>query len=272
MTNEFLIAGSELVTSYQEARNLFSSGRFQTAADCFKLLAFESNDSLEKANYLIEEAECYRQLGEFGKASTCVGAAKELANSDVIASAQIAFFAATLLVTQGKRDEGLQAMSTILREYSNKLLAGEAGRELYQQIQMQRGFTLMHLARYKEARPLLEEVTSFQLPSECRTDVHCQLGRCYSELGLHSLAKAQFLLAQELGVSDEWASTYHYYFGYALYEVKDFTAAKRELLLCLQSGTDGPPQSYVYKLLAATYRKLGEPEQARLYEESARSS
>src|SRR5277367_4453568 len=256
------------MTEYEEARQLSNSGKFQLAADRFNVLALESHDPLEKANYLIEEAECYRLLGEFDKANACVVTAKELARHDTIASAQIEFFKATLLVTQGKRVEGLEVLSAILKGGSN-IFEGEEGRELYEQIQMQRGFTSMHLARYEDARPLLEEVVSYQPSSEYRSDIHCQLGRCYSELELYALAREQFQLVQGLGVSDDWASTYHYYFGRTLYQLKDFAAAKRELLLCLQSGTDGPPQSYVYKMLAATYRKLGEDQQARLYEESA---
>jgi tetratricopeptide (TPR) repeat protein len=261
----------EFVTSYEEARKLSGSGRFQMAADHFRRLAFESDDSMEKANYLIEEAECLRLLGEFEKASTCVLTAKELVRGDVIASAQVEFFAATLLLTQNQRDDGLQALSTILKEYSNKL-EGEEGRDLYKQIQMQRGFTSMHLGLYEDARPILEEVSLFEPPSQHGNDVHCQLGLCYFELGLYTLAREQFYLVRELGVSDEWASTYHYYFGYVFYKVEDFAAAKRELLLCLQSGTEDPPQSSIYKLLAATYRKLGEPKQARLYEQSTRPS
>jgi len=257
------------MTRYEEAQDLSRSGKFAAAANRFRILASESTDPLEKANYLIEQAECHRQLGDFGKASECVARAKVLSAGDVIASAQIDYFAAILLIGQGSREEGLQALSTILTEYSGNFHS-EDGRELYEQIQVQRGFTMMHLERYQEARTVLEEATSFKLPREWQSDVHCHLGRCCFELGLYPLAKQQFQLVQELGVRDEWASTYHYYFGYALYEVKDFNAAKRELLLCLQSGTDGPPQSYIHKLLAATYRKLGEPERARLYENSAK--
>jgi tetratricopeptide (TPR) repeat protein len=256
--------------TYEEARALANSGNLQKASEHFKLLALQSMDSSEKANLLIEEAECLRQLGEFENASASVAEAKQLVSNDEISSDQIDYFAATLLISQGKHEEAVRALSIISKKYSTAL-DGE-GRELYEQIQIQRGFALMHLLRYADARAVLEEVVLFQLSSEYQSDVHTHLGSCYFELGLYSLAREQFQIVQTLGVSDEWAPTYHYEFGYALYELREFQAAKRELLLCLQSGTDGPPQSYVYKLLAATYRKLGEPEQARLYQEAAQSS
>jgi tetratricopeptide (TPR) repeat protein len=259
------------VNSYEEALNLSSSGKFQAAADSFRLLALRSSNLLEKANYLIEQAECYRQLGQFEKAGACAISARELTNNDRIGSAQVEYFMATLLIAQEKREEGLLALSTILRDYSKELECDDDGRELYEQIQMQRGFALMQLARFADARPPLEEVCLSQ-PGKCHPDVLCHLGHCYVELGLYAVAREQFQLVGELGVTDLWAPAYHYYFGYALYELKDFAAAKRELLICLQSGTHGPPESYVFKLLAAVHRKLGEPEQARLYEKSAKLS
>jgi tetratricopeptide (TPR) repeat protein len=256
--------------TYEEARALVSSGDCRKASEHFKLLATRSKDSAEKANFLIERAECLRQLGEFENASAAVVEAKQLVGNDEISSDQIDYLAATLLIPQGKYEEGVRALLIISKKYSNTL-DGE-GRELYEQAQIQCGFGLMSLGRYADARIILEEVVSFGLPSEYRRDVHSQLGSCYFELGLYSLAREQFQEVQALGVSDEWAPAYHYEFGFTLYELSEFAAAKRGLLLCLQSGTHGPRQSYVYKLLAATYRQLGDPEQARLYQEAAKPS
>lgn len=270
--NESPIAGeSRLATSYTEASKLSNAGKFQLAADSFRSLASQSNDPLEKANYLIEEAECHRHLMEFDKAAQCVTKARELAGSDVIASLQIRYFDATLLISQDRRKEGLDVLSMILKHHSKDLQQGE-GRELYEKIQKQRGFTLMHLERYADARPVLEEVAAFAVSSNRESDVQCHLGRCYFELRLYAEARLQFQQAEIIGISDEWDSTFHYYWGYALYEEGEFAAARRELLLCLQSGASGPPTSYVYKLLAAICRKVGDGKQARIYEKSAKSS
>lgn len=270
--NELPIVGeSRLATSYTEASNLSNAGKFQLAADSFKSLASHSKEPLEKANYLIEEAECHRQLREFERASECVTKARELASSDVIASLQIRYFEATLLISQDKCEEGLDVLSTILRDHSKELQHGE-GCELYEEIQIQRGFTLMHLERYADARPLLEEATTFALPANRRSDVQCHLGLCYFKLGFYADASLQFQQAETIGISDEWVSTFHYYWGYTLYEVGEFAVARRQLLLCLQSGASGPPRSYAYKLLAAICRKAGDRKQARMYEKMAKSS
>jgi len=150
----------------------------------------------------------------------------------------------------------------VLSKCSHKL-SGDEARKLHEDIQTQRAFTLMHLCRYQEARSILEEVVTFEMSQDCRADAHCQLARCYFELSDYKRAKEQCLMAQELGPGDDWASTFHYYFGYTLYELKEFEAAKRQAFMSLQSSANGPPRSYILKLLAATYRKLGDHDRAR---------
>jgi tetratricopeptide (TPR) repeat protein len=263
--------GPTLSTEYQDALKLFNAGRFRLAADSFSALASRSNDSLEKANYLIEKAECHRQLMEYGEASNCAAAAKALAKSDAVSVMQINYFEATLLVSQEKREEALDMLSRLLKDHAKDLTEGE-GRELYEQIQLQRAFTLMHLERYADANPLLDEAATFELPASSRSDVLCNLGQCCFERGRYPDAGEQFKLAEVLGIGDEWAATCRYYWGYSLYELGDFTAARRQLILCLQSGADGPPPSYVYKLLAVVCRKLGEGKEARAYEELAKDA
>ena len=50
----------------------------------------------------------------------------------------------------------------------------------------------MHLERYADARLVLEEVATFALSANRRSDVQCHLGRCYFELGLYAMARLQF--------------------------------------------------------------------------------
>ncbi len=177
---------------------------------------------------------------------------------------------ATALLEQGHREDGLQALSSILVKYADWLKTGD-GRAVYEAVQIQRAFSLMHLQRNLEAKPLLEEATRFELDADVRSDVHCHLGRCYHELALYTLAREQFEQANALGVSEEWEAVFHYYYGYTLYELKEFQRAKREFILCLQSGPSGPEATLRYSMLAATSRKLGEHSEAASFEERAKS-
>jgi tetratricopeptide (TPR) repeat protein len=259
------------LTNFQEASKLLTDEKMRAAAENFEQLASHSTAPLEKANFLIEAAECYRQIGEFVKSHERATEAKEHTVADVIALIQIDYFLAVLLITQGKREEGLSTLSSIVKEKAGILANDEEGQKLYQDVQMQRGFTLMHLGLYEDARRLLEECSSFALPNNEKSDVHCHLGHCYFELGLYPLAQVQFQEAASLGISEEWSPTFHFYYAYDLYELREFFAAKREAFLCNQSGTHGPTRSDVYKLLAAIHRKLGEHAQARVYEKSLES-
>jgi tetratricopeptide (TPR) repeat protein len=250
------------------ARRLCDSGRFQEALQFFKELKCESEDRLQAAGYLIDEATCYAQNGESAEAKKCISEARTLVGGDLMASAQIDFFEATLVIEAGQREQGIQALSSILNGNPSWLESNE-GRDLYEKIQVQRGFALMHLSKGAEARPILEEALSFQLGDDVKSSVHCHLGRCHHELGQYALAKEHFDLANNLGVPEDWDGTFHYYYGYTLYELKDFDSARREFILSLQSGSSGPPASYKYKMLAATHRQLGEYGEARRYEDLA---
>jgi tetratricopeptide (TPR) repeat protein len=257
--------------SYEEAERLSSSKQLREAADMFEVLSSHTKDPLETANFLIEEAECFRQLGEFERARECTARARKQAADDLVACAQVESFAAKILISEGKQEEGVSELSRILKEYPG-VFEDPEGRELYNQIQIQRGFTLMHLAQYSDARGALEEVDINQLAREIRADLHSHLGACYVELGLYSSAADQFQPASEIGVSDDWAPTFHYYFAYALYKLKKHAAAKRELLLCCQATGGGPPRNDVYRMLSTVCYKLGESREARLYERLAKSS
>lgn len=220
---------------------------------------------------LLERASRCNSEGRFADATVLINEARRLAPGNVQAAAEIDLFCAIALLEQGRREEGVQSLASILKTYKDWLKTTE-GRSVYEAVQLQRAFSMIHLQKNLEARPLLEEAKDFELESEARSDLHCHLGRCYHERGLYSLAKEQFELANTLGVSEEWQSVFHYYYGYTLYELKKFPRAKREFILCLQSGPSGPEARLRYSMLAATCRKLGEHSDARAYEERAASS
>jgi tetratricopeptide (TPR) repeat protein len=230
----------------------------------------DPNDPLNRIGVLLQEANRQQNAGQFSDAGLSIAEARRLADGHMEALAEIDFFCALSLLEQDRRAEGVQALSAMLIEHTALLNTAE-GRDLYEMVQVQRAFSLIHLEKKEEALPLLEEAIAFQLDSEVRSNVHCHLGRCYHELGRYIMAKEQFERANALGVEEEdWQAAFHYYYGYTLYELKEFQRAKREFILCLQSGPSGPELSLRYAMLAATSRKLGEHAEARVYEENAK--
>jgi tetratricopeptide (TPR) repeat protein len=230
----------------------------------------DPNDPLNRIGTLLQEANRQQSAGHFRDAELSISEARRLAQGHTQALAEIDFFCALSLLEQHKGDEGIQSLSAVLIQHRAWFNTPE-GRDLYELLQVQRAFSLIHLERKEEARPLLEEAVAFQLDIEVRSDVHCHLGRCYHELSLHTLAREQFERANAVGVSEEWQPAFHYYYGYTLYDLREFQLAKREFILCLQSGASGPEEWMRCAMLAATSRKLGEHSEARAYDEKATS-
>jgi|GEM_PF-808523 tetratricopeptide (TPR) repeat protein len=250
-----------------EAIQLVEAGQFQRAIQCFRSLVERNSDPGKKVDYLVCQANCWIQMGAVGEARHCLATAEEIAETGSVARLQIDVVVATMLVDEGKSEDALQELSRLLTKYKKQIHIDEF-RELYENIQVQRAFILMHLSRNDEARPILEEAQSFELLEEgARSSVHCHLGRCYVESAEYQSAKQQFLDAQRIGVPEDWEAPFRYHFGYALYELGEFGAAKREFILGLQSRAEGPPLALVYKMLAKVSRKLGEHNEAHLYEE-----
>ena len=230
----------------------------------------DPNDPLKRIGMLLQEANRQQNSGHFRDAELSISEARRLAQGHTQALAEIDFFCALSLLEQDERDEGVQALSAMLIQHRAWFNTPE-GRDLYALLQVQRAFSLMQLERKDEARPLLEEAVAFQLDSEVRSDVYCHLGRCYYELALYTLAREQFECANALGVTEEWQPAFHYYYGYTLYRLRAFQLAKREFILCLQSGASGPEEWMRYAMLAATSRKLGEHSEAQAYDEKSKS-
>jgi tetratricopeptide (TPR) repeat protein len=170
----------------------------------------DPNDPLNRIGVLLQEANRQQNAGQFREAGLSIAEARRLAHGHTEALAEIDFFCALSLLEQDRLDEGVQALSAMLIEHK-ALFSTSEGRDLYELVQVERAFSLIHLERKEEALPLLEEAIAFQLESEVRSSVHCHLGRCYHELSRYVTAKEQFERANALGVEEDWQAVFHYY-------------------------------------------------------------
>jgi tetratricopeptide (TPR) repeat protein len=230
----------------------------------------DREELLRRIPVLLEDASRFQQQGRVEDAEKLIDEAKHLAAGYQQACAEIDLSRAISLLEASKHEEGVRHLSAILAEYADWFLNPES-RDVYEIVQLQRAFSLIHLEMSEEALPLLEEATSFQLERATQSHLHCHLGRCYHERSRYSLAKEHFERADAIGVGDDWRSAFHYYFGYTLYKLRDFQRAKRQFILCVQSDSSGPPESMRYAMLAATSRKLGEHSEASCYDQKAKS-
>ena len=227
-------------------------------------------EPVKRAASLFEAAERCQEQGRFEDAEKLVAEARNLVEGNRQACAEIDLFRAMSLLKANKCEEGVRSLTTILAEYADWFRDPDS-RDVYEMVQLQRAFSLVDLERSEEALPLLQEASSFRLERDVQSDLHCHLAKCYLKRSQYSVAKEHFERADALGVRDKWRSSFHYHFGYTLYELKDFQQAKRQFMICLQSGDGGPPESARYRMLAATCRKLGEHSEGRHYDEKAKS-
>jgi hypothetical protein len=114
------------------------------------------DDLLPRIAELLDRANRCQKEKRPVEADLLVAEAKQLAAVDQHASAVVELFCATTFLQQdNNREQGLRALASMLSEYRDWLATPE-GRPMYEFIQVQRAFSLMHLGRNLEARPLLE--------------------------------------------------------------------------------------------------------------------
>ena len=161
--------------SRESADKLCVAGNFPEALEHYRRLESESTGASEKAGYLVDQATCHHELGNLREVKECITRARELVKQDRLASAQIDYAVAIFLLEEEKSEQGLRALSQIVQDYMDQFNS-EEGRKLYERIQVERAFTLMHLSKNLEARPLLEKALAFELECDTRVRVHCHLG------------------------------------------------------------------------------------------------
>jgi hypothetical protein len=121
-----------------------------------------ANDLPQRIGDLLEKASRFNSEGRSADATVLINEARRLGTDNVHASAEIDLFCAITLLEQAKREEGLQALAAILLIYADWLKTTD-GRSVYEAVQLERAFSLMHLQKNLEARPLLEEAITNSL-------------------------------------------------------------------------------------------------------------
>ena len=109
----------------------------------------DPNDPLNRIGTLLQEANRQQSAGHFRDAELSISEARRLAQGHTQALAEIDFFCALSLLEQHKGDEGIQSLSAVLIQHRAWFNTPE-GRDLYELLQVQREFSLIHLERKEE--------------------------------------------------------------------------------------------------------------------------
>lgn len=253
----------------QHATSLLDSGM---AEEClFELQALEgiALDSEEKATVLGIESRCLLFMGRLAEARQRLTSAKQIAPSTQ-GLLYLDFFDAVLQWREGKRDESLRILNRLYKDYRDLLVTPEH-LGLYQQVQSSLGMFLTELARYKEARPLLEGSLSFDQEVGNTTGVLYNLGLCYQNLGENKLAKEKFLEVLLNGAERATVAQSHYHLGTIYFVEGAHAKAVSEFEACLPDAKQAQiPDQNIYGWLASSARAAGQASDAERYEKLAK--
>lgn len=254
----------------QHAVELRDSGQVREALEEFTALTESTTDLEEKASLLINQVRCYRLLGRLTEARQRLSAARRIAPKTHLLL-YLEYENAVLRWHEGKRSESLDILNSLQSNYG-KILRSPEHKDLYEQVQSGRGMLLAELARYREAKPLLEESLSFDARIIEKEGVLRDLGLCYLELGDRDRAKEAFTESLRENAHGVYATMAHYYLGTIYFEGAAFAKAALEFEASLSGAEEAQiPKEHLYQYLARTSRHLGMGKEAERYEKLSKS-
>lgn len=256
---------------FQHAIALLESGQAEECLRELEALERVAPGMEEKAVLLLNESRCLLFLGRLAEARQRIDDANRIA-PQTQGLLYLHFWDAVLHWQEGKRDVSLRILDRLYEDYRELLLTPEH-RELYEQVQSTRGILLGELARYKEARPVLEESLSFDPQTGNRPRVLHNLGLCFKQLGENKLAKEKFLEALRSSSQEPSAPQSHYHLGTIYFADRAYAKAMLEFEACL-AGNDRSkmPEENIYGWLASSARAAGLVADAERYEKLAQQA
>jgi tetratricopeptide (TPR) repeat protein len=262
-------------TRLERAAALRAAYAAEEAAREFRAMAHESANVCEKSVLMLYEARCYADLGRVADAEHIVARIREMAPEDNDVRLSVQLMSASLAGQAGHHAEALCQFQEILQQFVS-LLRTDERRDLYEEIQQRRAFSLVHLARYRDALPILNEAASFStLQAEDLQEVHLYLGTSYAALNDNRLAKQEFLRATEFDLGGSTEAQARYNLGVIYFQEGGFAQAKHQLEQVLRTHPEAIPNlphRYIYQQLSWVCGRLGEEENAERYKRLADAS
>jgi tetratricopeptide (TPR) repeat protein len=249
---------------FRHAISLRDSGQVDASLRELETLGDLTADSTEKAAVVLNQGNCLAILGRSREARNRLAEAMQI-SSVVEVRARADFIEATLSAQEGMREEALKKMDRVLGEHG-PLLATPDHRDLYQEIQVKRGFLMVELSCFSDGATVLQECLSFDLSDKDKGDVLYNLGRCYFEVGDTKRAEDKLLDTLKTGAQAGYVFSAHSMLGMIYHQEGAYAKALREFEWCLPHAREaGVPIEGVYAWLATIAGSLGLKDDAKRY-------
>lgn len=228
-----------------------------------------TSDRNERVYLLFSKSSCFGILGDFNEARTQLFLALKERPEDPDTCLAFEFNRALLLQQETSYPEALEKLTAVLTNNARRLKLPE-WQFMYEDIQQRRAFICVTLRRFRDAILLLEEILSFNLGSEVRSDALASLGLCYLELKDWRSAQDNFLKARAIGLTKDREKSFHFYLGIAYFYNDLLAEAKREFQFCEQNAVECElPITDVYRWLSSTCKRRGETVESEHYDRLA---
>jgi len=260
---------------FEHLMELDKSGQIEDAIRESQILLAETTDVNEKASLLGIMHVSYCKLGRLKEARQTLDQLKEVEISHLGIRLNAEFCEPTLLIQEGRYDEGLSAFAAMLDRHSEAFKEPEH-RYLYEDIQCRRALTLFGLSRFKEALPILREAISFSFnEATAEQQVHFALGVCLEDANDAHAAKEEFIRVVGFGLKNDVEEESRYRLAILHYKAGALAQAKQQLEMILQdfpNQSSAVPRKQVYEALSQTCHYLGDKANAKLYMDLAKGA
>lgn len=255
---------------FQEALDLGLEGKEEAAISCLRALLQETHNDEEKGWIALYEARFLAQLLRVAEARAQLAHLSRMWRSTPEHDAQIAVAYALMHEMEGKPSQTLRELDRIVKKYSTSW-EGPCARDLYEEIQANRGRLLVGEGRLREALPLLEEALVFERDKPGQ--FYYNLGYCYFKA--KEWDKSQHWLNEALrrDLHPAIASATHYYLGRLEYLKGAYARAISEFELAVIYALQAKrPPEVIYAEMAKAYGHLGMTEERSRYNDLAKSA
>jgi tetratricopeptide (TPR) repeat protein len=216
---------------YNELLLLRDSGHPEEAIAELTKLSDKEQDPLAKSIALLAIADGLVGLKHLSAARDKIRAASEILGPNHEFYPRVAFKAAILDMQEKKSSEAFRNLSMILKNYE-AVLRMEDHKDLWEEVQRNRGIALADLRRFREALPILE---CFRSEPYERDRTLYYLGACEFELDDFDAAKRDFQEMMSLGSDSVFGAYAHRYLGTIFFRQGQLARAKGEFEECLAS-------------------------------------
>lgn len=257
-------------TSFQEALALGYGDQPGRAVERLEALLQEVQDKEHRGLIMLYRALFLGRIERMTEAREQLRELASVWDATPEHQARIAVVDAMLDEAGGQAPLALEKLDRILAEY-RALWNTDDVRDMYEEVQLNRGRLLATIGDWRLALPVLEESLTFQRPRS--GEFFESLGFCYFQAQKWDKAEEALRLALSKEMYADFSSAAHYYLGRVFYLKGAVAKAMKEFELALNDATvAGTSRKFIYDALAKSSQYLGLHEESEKYARLAKNS